>query len=279
MSQPTDGTTKLVLCPYCGNAQMGGEKCLNCHGLFEPLSRRATQLAMGPWQIRDKNHPFRPGCCYDIIKKMAAAGKIKPTSVMRGPTTRQFWSVARNVPGVAHLIGYCHVCGNHVSPSDAKCGDCSTPFTEPRERNLLGLAFKDDEEAARGQAALDAEMRGEAPPPRSVPGPTKRPRPKPAKSGDLLTEILDLSDDFTEVEPTTSIANSPASVVKAPKPLQPQPSMPKPSAMPVAAASAFDVEPTRELPDSSGPSPMVMLLIAMNIIAIGAIVVFILMSQ
>src|SRR5690348_425633 len=102
--------SKLVLCPYCGHAQPAADRCEECRGLFEPLSRRATQISMGPWFIRDKANPFRPGCSYEVLRKQIAAGKIKPTTVLRGPTTRQFWSVARNVPGVAHLLGYCHRC-------------------------------------------------------------------------------------------------------------------------------------------------------------------------
>ena len=45
MSEASSGKEKLVLCPYCGHAQFGGDRCQACAGLFEPLSRRATQLA------------------------------------------------------------------------------------------------------------------------------------------------------------------------------------------------------------------------------------------
>ncbi|MFN3167337.1 MAG: hypothetical protein ACE37H_09770 [Phycisphaeraceae bacterium] len=268
---------QLILCPYCGHAQFGGERCQACSGLFEPLSRRATQLAMGPWQVRDKQQPFKPGCCYDIVKKLAAAGKIKSTTVMRGPTTRQFWSIARNVPGVAHLIGYCHACGAHVSPSDAKCGKCNAVFTEPRERNALGLIFKDDEEARKGQLALDAELRGEAPPPRPTPGPTKRPAPRAAKPGDLLAEVLDLSGDAREARPrvnapVTNAVRPAATAIEFAAPPANAPQAPAPT-------SAFDVEPTGPLPEGGGISPMVLLLVALNIIALGAIVVFVLMSR
>lgn len=272
MSDQQESTPKLVLCPYCGHAQHGGERCQDCGGLFEPLSRRATQLAMGPWQVRDKHNPFRPGCCYDVIVKMASAGKIKPTTVMRGPTTRQFWSVARNVPGVAHLIGYCHECGGHVSKADTSCGNCKALFTEPRERNALGLVFKNDIEAQRGQEALDAELRGEAPPQRPVPGPTKRIRHKPAGTTDLLADVLDLSGD----------APAPGPAAPAPPGAQPPNMVAKPIdftappqsiAPPPRPASAFDVDPTRELPEGGGISGKVWLLLAANIIAIATIVI------
>lgn len=283
MSEPQESDEKLVLCPYCGNAQYGGDRCQACAGLFEPLSRRATQIAMGPWQVRDKNNPFKPGCCYDIVKKMAAAGKIKSTTVMRGPTTRQFWSIARNVPGVAHLIGYCHECGSHVSPSDAKCGQCAAVFVEPRGRNELGLIFKDDAEARQGQQALEAEMRGEAPPARPTPGPTKKTKPRPVKSSDLLAEVLDLSGDANRPAAVTATATLAQPQSPAPPSGKPfdfhAPLNPPPAGAPGnAPTSAFDVEPTGPLPEGGTISPMLLLLVALNVIAIGAIVVFVLIK-
>lgn len=276
MSDTPDPNEQLVLCPYCGHAQYGGDRCQVCAGLFEPLSRRATQLAMGPWQVRDKVNPFKPGCSYEVVKKMAAGGKIKATTIVRGPTTRQFWSIARNVPGVAHLIGYCHACGAHVSPSDAKCGKCSAVFTEPTERNTLGLVFRTSEEVRQGQLALDAELRGEAPPSIATPGPTKKTAPRAAKPGDLLAEVLDLSGDTNRPAPA---APAPGSVTKpAGKPLDfaaPPTAMPRPG----TPTSAFDVEPTGPLPGSGGMSPMVLILVALNIIALGAIVAFVLLSR
>lgn len=294
MTNQSETKPKLVLCPYCGHAQHGGERCEDCGGLFEPLSRRATQLAMGPWQVRDKHNPFRPGCCYDVVKKMAASGKLKPTSVMRGPTTRQFWSIARNVPGVAHLIGYCHACGHHVSPSDAKCGGCGAAFEAPRERDVLGLIYKTDLEAQRGQAALDAEVRGEAPPPPPMPGPTKRPPTRRGSGQDLLSEVLDLSGD---IGPPAAGSGTPGAVrgggsggvtrpapagVRQPGPVAKpidftppaQPNAPRP-----APASAFDVEPTRGLPESGGMSGKAWLLLAANIIAIATIIILFLFRE
>lgn len=280
MSEATPASTeKLILCPYCGHAQYGGERCQACSGLFEPLSRRATQLAMGPWQIRDKNRPFRPGCCYDVLKNMAKAGKIKSTTVMRGPTTRQFWSVARNVPGVAHLVGYCHACGNHVSPSDAKCGDCHAIFKEPRDRDAMGLTYKTDEEAELGQTMLDAEIRGELVPPRQVPGPTKRPRPKAARPGDLLSEVLDLSGDINP-SPTASSSSTAAAMSSAASAGSVPPTAaaidfisPANTGQVAPPTSAFDIDPTRELPESGGMSTLGLLMIGLNIIAIATIVV------
>lgn len=285
MSEGAERSEKLILCPYCGHAQFGGERCQACGGLFEPLSRRATQLAMGPWQIRDKNQPFRPGCCYDVLKTMAKAGKIKSTTVMRGPTTKQFWSIARNVPGVAHLVGYCHACGGHVSPSDTKCGGCGAIFEEPRERDALGLAYKTDDEVQLGQAMLDAEIRGGTVPQRQAPGPSKPAQSKPARAGDLLSEVLDLSGEIApnaEAKPSQAVP---------PSPTTPRPNAGPPHAIPIdfssspnagqaqAPASAFDIAPTHGLPESGGMSTLGLIMLGLNLVAIAAIVVILIMLR
>ena len=234
---------------------------------------------MGPWQIRDKNQPFRPSCCYDVLKSMAAAGKIKPTTVMRGPTTRQFWSIARNVPGVSHLIGYCHECGNHVSPSDSRCGQCHAIFSEPRQRNELGLTYKTDLEVELGTQQLKAEINGEPIPQRQVPGPTKKTKPKSARPSDLLAEVLDLSGD---VETSALSPSVTPSAVGKPSAVVGQPATANFGAPPqgqrvAPPTSAFDVEPTTELPASEGISTIGLLMIALNIIAIASILVLWLM--
>jgi len=191
---------KLVLCPYCGAAQRGGDRCQSCGGLFEPLSQLATQIAMGPWYIRDKANPFRPGCSYEVLAQMVKAGRIKPTTVLRGPTTNQFWSVARNVEGISHLLGYCHSCHAHVQPTDASCESCGAIFKAVDQRDKLGLRFKTRADADKAKQDLDALVE------QSITGqPRKKPVRKPSgaaastaaprkpKAG-LLEEALDMDD-------------------------------------------------------------------------------------
>jgi hypothetical protein len=152
-------TKKLMICPYCGDTQSQTERCRACGGLFEPLSRQATHNAMGPWFIRDAARPFRPGCSYETLAKMIDRGQVAAQTILRGPTTRQFWAVARHVPGVAHLLGYCHSCDAKVAPSDHGCHACGVPFGAYLDRDSLGLPEVRplpweaglDEPAARGE--------------------------------------------------------------------------------------------------------------------------------
>jgi hypothetical protein len=130
---------KLLICPYCGDTQPQRERCRACGGLFEPLSRLATHNAMGPWFIRDPARPFQPGCSYDTMVQLVERGRVTQYTIIRGPTTRQFWTIARRVPGVAHLFGVCHECGSKADVHDHQCPACSVVFGASLERNELGL--------------------------------------------------------------------------------------------------------------------------------------------
>jgi len=166
-----DHTPQLILCPYCGHTQaQPRDRCRACGGFFDPLSLKATRRHMGPWFIRDRGQPFRPGCSYEVLLRQIRKGRIKPTTIIRGPTTGQFWSVARHVPGVAHLLGYCHACGAHVERETDACGECGEVFFTPRFGDQLGLAPVDRDGADRaafGDSGPDtavAGAAGEAPP-------------------------------------------------------------------------------------------------------------------
>ena len=131
--------TKVLICPYCGETQPQGERCRSCNGLFEPLSRRATHNAMGPWFLRDPKRPFQPGCSYETLVKLVERKQVDHLTIVRGPTTRQFWTIARRVPGIAHLLGYCHNCDAPVDGDDHGCHACGVPFGAYMDRNFLGL--------------------------------------------------------------------------------------------------------------------------------------------
>jgi hypothetical protein len=116
------------------------KRCKSCGGFFDPLSRQASQNAMGPWFIRDPRRPFRPGCSYETLKHLVARGRVTQTTVLRGPSTRQNWSFAARAPGVANLLGICHNCQREVNPDDERCRACGASFEVETDRQVLGLA-------------------------------------------------------------------------------------------------------------------------------------------
>ena len=130
---------KLLICPYCGQTQSEAERCRSCGGLLETLSRQATHNAMGPWFVRNPDRPHQPGCSYETLVRLVEREQITKHTIIRGPTTRQFWTIAKRVPGVAHVLGYCHNCAASVKPTDHGCHACGVPFGAYLDRNYLGL--------------------------------------------------------------------------------------------------------------------------------------------
>lgn len=150
---------RIELCPYCGRESVNTTRCSTCGGQFDALSKQATQNAMGPWWLREGEKPLRPGCSYDTIKGMVGRGTITAETVLRGPTTRQFWTRARRVPGVAHLLGMCHSCQREVAPDAFMCAACGASFVTETDRQHLGLspvALLPGQAAAERIAAVSA---------------------------------------------------------------------------------------------------------------------------
>lgn len=130
---------RSIVCPYCGSVTPDSGRCTQCNGRFDPLSRQATQNQMGPWEIRDDRVPFRPGCSYATLARLIEQGVIGPDTVLRGPSTRQFWMLAKHTPGVAHKLGVCHNCQTQVKPDAFSCPSCQATFEVERDRQHLGL--------------------------------------------------------------------------------------------------------------------------------------------
>ncbi len=130
---------KAILCPYCGDAQKPALACRSCGGSFDQWSLAATQNDMGTWQVRDSSRPHFIGLSHEAIVAAIRAGEIGMNSIVRGPTTRQFWTLARRAPGIAHLFGRCHACQSPVAPAAPSCSACGTVPSTPPARNFAGL--------------------------------------------------------------------------------------------------------------------------------------------
>ncbi len=156
---PPTPKPKLTICPYCGSRSRSLAACESCRGKFDPLSRQATQNAMGPWFIREEANPHRPGCSYETLVRLVARGSVTGETVIRGPASRQFWTLARWCPGVAHLLGHCHSCQRPVDPVAPACEACGASFRVHGDRQTLGLGevrFVPGRAEARGESAIGA---------------------------------------------------------------------------------------------------------------------------
>ena len=138
-TSPPTPKPRVTICPYCGSRSRSLAACESCRGKFDPLSRQATQNAMGPWFIRDEDSPYRPGCSHETLVRLIQRGEVRLDTVLRGPASRQFWTLARWCPGVAHLLGVCHSCQRAVEPDATGCAACGASFRLASDRQQLGL--------------------------------------------------------------------------------------------------------------------------------------------
>ncbi len=147
-----------MICPYCGQEQPAGPQCRVCGGLQEALSLQASQNEMGPWFIRDPRRPFRPGCSLATLRRLIHKGTVTHETILRGPTTQQFWKRACETPGIAQLLGVCHVCSAAVDVAAVECESCRAPLGVVDERDRLGLAPLRDLEAVADSAELTGHL-------------------------------------------------------------------------------------------------------------------------
>ncbi|MGP1308833.1 MAG: hypothetical protein ACTS27_01390 [Phycisphaerales bacterium] len=177
-----------TVCPYCGNReQANAEQCSSCKGLFEPLSKIATQNAMGPWQIRDEMSPFRPGCSIETLRALIRRGKLTRESVIRGPSTKQFWRRAADAQGVSHLLGVCHACAGPASADHHHCRSCGASFLVEADRDRMGLdPVRPLPATAPAARAQDASIHADAEPkPSTTAHAPAHAAPQPAPAGFL----------------------------------------------------------------------------------------------
>jgi hypothetical protein len=107
--------------------------------LFDVWSLHATQNEMGAWFVRDPRRPHFVGFGYDALCAAIRNGEIGRDAIVRGPTTRQLWTLARRAPGLAHLFGRCAACQSPMNPDDAACAACGATTSIDQDRNFFGL--------------------------------------------------------------------------------------------------------------------------------------------
>ena len=141
MNENTSNIPRFMVCPYCGSMHKDHlpEICEHCHGRLDPESREHTRADLGPWFVRSVDRPFSPGMRYETLVRQMGLGRIRSTDVVRGPTTSQFWTVARKVPGLSHHFGLCHACQAPASAEDEDCRACGVSFRVTLDRDRMGL--------------------------------------------------------------------------------------------------------------------------------------------
>lgn len=136
-----------------------------------------------------------PGFNEAILRQQITAGRITANTILRGPTTNQFWVNAADAPGVSRLMGTCHACHQPVEPTDTTCQFCKADMSLPDDVDALGLRYTTEEQRAQAQKDM-AQARA-----KPAPKPTPKPAPKAADQSAMKGSTVVAPDLLKPVEP------------------------------------------------------------------------------
>ncbi|MCE2881468.1 MAG: hypothetical protein LW636_03770 [Planctomycetaceae bacterium] len=143
-------TPHALICPYCSEPQAPALACKCCGGRFDVWSLHATANDMGAWFVRDTKRPHFVGFGYEALVAAIRAGEVGRDAIVRGPTTGQYWTLARRVRGIAHLFGRCHACQSPVNEDQPVCAACGAGPLVEHARGELGLPPRTPSERPMG---------------------------------------------------------------------------------------------------------------------------------
>jgi len=167
-------------CVYCGKViDRGVDRCPHCHTSYSFAVRKASREAAGDWFYLDPRNPSGRGVTFETLIRMIDKGRLKPDSVVRGPTTHQDWMYAAEAPRLAKYLRLCPHCFAEARPEDTYCSHCQLNMNE-RPADARPDAIPADIKEPYHEAAYEMEERlAEAARVAEEP-PTPTPRPAPA---------------------------------------------------------------------------------------------------
>lgn len=136
-----------------------------------------------------------PGFNEAILRQQVTSGRITANTIMRGPTTNQFWMNAADTPGVSRLMGTCHSCHQAVDPTDTTCHFCKADMSLPDDVDALGLRYTNDAQRAEAQQQI-AKAQTEP-----TPKPAAKPTTESADSPVMKGSTIVAPDVLKPVEP------------------------------------------------------------------------------
>lgn len=127
-----DAIVGRQVCPFCGAVMEQQEgACPRCTMENTSASRQATKSRIGPWYVLQTRNPAAPGMKFETLLGFVRKGRVKPKSVVRGPTTHQLWRFAAHVKGLSREFGVCYSCGGAVEHTAALCPHCNRSQDPP----------------------------------------------------------------------------------------------------------------------------------------------------
>ena len=216
------------VCPFCGTlSETADGPCSRCSMENSSASRKATKQRIGPWYVYQHRNPAAPGMKFETLLTFVQKGKVKPRTVVRGPTTHQLWRFAAHVKGLSREFGVCFSCGGAITPATNICPHCNRLQEPPINPDVLLEGDPDTRAAAPSRPA-------------PKPAPVYRPEPEAADE--------EIDEPVEEVAPPRRTMREvpPASKPKREAYLSPRE---------LAAAFNLDFAPKKKSGWSEEPSP------------------------
>jgi len=126
------------VCPFCGtqrDSDVG--PCMHCSLEDTPTTRSATRSKLGPWYVLQSRNPSAPGMNFATLMVLVQKGRVTARSVVRGPTTGQFWRHAAKIKGLSREFGLCWNCGGDVTKNARACAACKRLQEPPLNPDVL----------------------------------------------------------------------------------------------------------------------------------------------
>lgn len=154
-----DGLRGKYVCPFCGSVNDSEQgMCPRCTMENSAATRKATKTRIGPWYVLQTRNPAAPGMTWDTLLSFIRKGRVKPRSIVRGPTTHQLWRFAAQVKGLSREFGICYSCGSGIEANASLCPTCNRLQEPPPNPDALL------------EASRDAQMPAYATPPATIDG-------------------------------------------------------------------------------------------------------------
>jgi predicted RNA-binding Zn-ribbon protein involved in translation (DUF1610 family) len=126
------------VCPFCGTLNESAiEPCAKCTMMNTPQTRRVTRGRIGPWYVMQSRNPAAPGMKFDVLVAFIRKGQVTARSIVRGPTTHQFWRYAAHVKGLSREFGLCYSCGVDIATESHLCPHCGKIQEPPADVDAL----------------------------------------------------------------------------------------------------------------------------------------------
>ncbi|HEY7119241.1 MAG TPA: hypothetical protein VH475_21810 [Tepidisphaeraceae bacterium] len=126
------------VCPFCGTGRETEQgPCVHCNLEDTPTTRSATRSKLGPWYVLQSRNPAAPGMNFATLMVLVQKGRVTARSIVRGPTTGQFWRHAAKVKGLSREFGLCWNCGGDVARNARACTACKRLQEPPINPDIL----------------------------------------------------------------------------------------------------------------------------------------------